>query len=426
MTEGLPRKRPAGGPKRQWRRPIPEDHINQYPPLISGAIAASAAVVFGYIFTLGFIMASWLFAAHGSESTLQVLRAAGIAWQVLHLVPFVIGTTTIGVLPWGFLVVPIFVLWKATQWSLKSSRPKTAIEFVRVALALSLSYSALAGLVSLISSTADLYTSSLSAVVHTLLVSLAVTMISIISFAPSRTILTDALPTLFVAGIRPAVIAFGMLFVAGSFLTSVSLIFNWDQIRAVTTLMAPGFIDGLFMTLLGIGYLPTASVWAMSYVMGPGIMLGGGGVVTPETANPGVLPAFPLLSILPSESAALAGLVLIFPILVGVAIHFLIPRERWSAQGDSLAVALSFVVRWREMVTLVSAIGLVSLFVWIAASASSGSLGVEYLRFVGPVPSQVAVSAIAICGTSALLMLLIPRVIMSIIHCRSHRDTVSK
>jgi hypothetical protein len=251
-------------------------------------------------------------------------------------------------------------------------------------------------------------------------------MISIISFAPSRTILTDALPTLFVAGIRPAVIAFGMLFVAGSFLTSVSLIFNWDQIRAVTTLMAPGFIDGLFMTLLGIGYLPTASVWAMSYLMGPGIMLGGGGVVTPETANPGALPAFPLLSILPSESAALAGLVLIFPILVGVAIHFLIPRERWSAQGDSLAVALSFVVRWREMVTLVSAIGLVSLFVWIAASASSGSLGVEYLRFVGPVPSQVAISAIAICGTSALLMLLIPRVFMSIIHCRSHRDTVSK
>lgn len=426
MTEGLPRKRPAGGPQRQWRRPIPEDHINQYPSLISGAIAATASAVIGYIFTLGFIMAAWLFAAHGTESTLQVLRAAGIAWQVLHLVPFVIGTTTIGVLPWGFLVVPVFVLWKATQWSLKSSRPKTAIEFVRIAVTLSLIYSGIAGLVGLISSTTDLYTSTVSAVIHALLVSLAVTITSIISYAPSRTILTDALPKLVVAGIRPAVIAFGLLFIAGSLLTSVSLILNWDQIRAVTALMAPGFIDGLFMTLLGIGYLPTVSVWAMSYVMGPGIMLGGGGIVTPETASPGALPAFPLLSILPSEASAFAGYILIVPILVGIAIHFLIPRERWAAQGDSIATALSFVVRWREIVTLLVSVGLLSAFVWIAAAASSGPLGTGFLKFIGPVPAEVAVAAISVCGVSALLTLVIPRTVMSLLHCWSNRESIPK
>jgi hypothetical protein len=40
------------------------------------------------------------------------------------------------------------------------------------------------------------------------------------------------------------------------------------------------------MTLLGIGYLPTVNVWAMSYLLGPGIILGGG-VVTPANASPG-------------------------------------------------------------------------------------------------------------------------------------------
>jgi hypothetical protein len=421
VTEGLPRKRPAGGPKRQWRRPITEDHINNYPPLISSAIAATAATVIGYIVTLGFIMAAWLFAAHGSESTLQVLRAAGIAWQVLHLVPFVIGTTTIGLLPWGFLVVPVFVLWKATQWSLKSSQPKTAPEFVRIALTLSLIYSALAGLVGLVSATADLYTSSVSAVIHALLVSLAVTITSIISFAPSRTILTDALPKLFVAGIRPAVIAFGLLFVAASLLTSISLVLNWDQIKAVTTLMAPGFIDGLFMTLLGIGYLPTISVWAMSYLLGPGIMLGGG-VVTAENASPGALPAFPLLSILPSESAALATYFILIPIFIGIGIYFLMPRERWAAQGDSIAVALSFVVRWREVVTLLVSVGLLAAFVWIAAAASSGPLGTGSLKFIGPVPAEVAFAAVSVCGVSALLTLVIPRTFMSLLHCWSNRE----
>ena len=425
MTNDLPRKRPVGAPQRQWRRPVPEDHINHYPPLIAGAIAAGVAVVIGYILTLGFIMAAWLFAAHGSESTVQVLRAAGIAWQVMHLVPLVIGATTIGVLPWGFLVVPVLILWKATQWALKSSQPKTAIDFIRIAISISLIYSGLAGLIGLICSTNDLYTGITSSILHTLFVALAVTSVCIISYAPSRTILTDAMPKLIVDGIRPAVISFGLLFIAGSLLTSVALILNWAQVRAVTTLMAPGFIDGFFMTLLGIGYLPTVNVWAMSYLLGPGIMLGGG-VVTPENASPGALPAFPLLSILPSESAALAAYFVLVPILIGIAIYFLMPRERWSAQGDSIAIALSFVVRWREVVTLLVSVGLLSIFVWIAAAASSGSLGIGYLKFVGPVPTEVAAAAIAVCGLSALLTLVIPRTVMSLLHCWFNREAITK
>ena len=425
MTNDLPRKRPVGAPQRQWRRPVPEDHINHYPPLIAGAIAAGVAVVIGYILTLGFIMAAWLFAAHGSESTVQVLRAAGIAWQVMHLVPLVIGTTTIGVLPWGFLVVPVLILWKATQWALKSSQPKTAVDFIRIAISISLIYSGLAGLIGLICSTNDLYTGITSSILHTLFVALAVTSVCIITYAPSRTILTDAMPKLIVDGIRPAVISFGLLFIAGSLLTSVALILNWAQVRAVTTLMAPGFIDGFFMTLLGIGYLPTVNVWAMSYLLGPGIMLGGG-VVTPENASPGALPAFPLLSILPSESAALAAYFVLVPILIGIAIYFLIPRERWSAQGDSIAIALSFVVRWREVVTLLVSVGLLSIFVWIAAAASSGSLGIGYLKFVGPVPTEVAAAAIAVCGLSALLTLVIPRTVMSLLHCWFNREAITK
>lgn len=425
MSNDLPRKQPVGVPQRQWRRPVPEDHINHYPSLIAGTIAATVAVVIGYILTLGFIMATWLFAAHGTESTVQVMRAAGIAWQVLHLVPLVIGTTTIGILPWGFLIVPVFVLWRATQWALKSSQPKTAFEFSRVAISIIAIYSLCAVLVGLISATDDLYTSVTSSLLHAFLVALSVTTACVLTYAPSRTILTDALPKLFVDGIRPAVISFGFLFIAGSLLTSVSLILNWAQVRAVTTLMAPGVVDGFFMTLLGIGYLPTVNVWAMSYLLGPGIMLGGG-VVTPENASPGALPAFPLLSILPSESAALASYFILIPILIGIGIYFLIPRERWAAQGDSIAIALSFVVRWREVVTLLVSVGLLSIFVWIAAAASSGPLGTGFLKFIGPVPAEVAFAAISVCGVSALLTLVIPRTVMSLLHCWSNREAITK
>ena len=425
MSNDLSRKQPVGVPQRQWRRPIPEDHINHYPPLIAGVIASTIAVAIGYILTLGFIMVAWLFAAHGNESTVQVLRAAGISWQVLHLVPPVIGTTTIGVLPWGFLVVPVLILWKATQWALKSSQPKTAVQFIRVAISVSVFYSLCAGLVGLVSSTIDLYTGIVSSLLHAFLVAISVTTVCVVTYAPSRTILTDALPKLFVDGIRPAVISFGLLFMAGSLLTSVSLILNWAQVRAVTALMAPGLIDGFFITLLGIGYLPTVNVWAMSYLLGPGIMLGGG-VVTAENASPGALPAFPLLSILPSESAALATYFILIPILIGIGIYFLMPRERWAAQGDSIAVALSFVVRWREVVTLLVSVGLLAAFVWISAAASSGPLGTGFLKFIGPVPGEVAFAAISVCGVSALLTLIIPRTAMSLLHCWSNREATTK
>ena len=425
MSNDLPRKQPVGVPQRQWRRPVPEDHINHYPPLIAGTIAATTAVVIGYILTLGFIIAAWLFAAHGSESTVQVLRAAGIAWQVLHLTPLVIGTTTIGVLPWGFLAVPGFILWKATQWALKSSQPKTAIEFSRVAISISVIYSLCAGLVGFISSTSNLYTGFASSLLYAFLVALSVTTACVVSYAPSRTILTDALPNLLVDGIKPAMISFGLLFIAGSLLTSVSLILNWAQVQAVTELMAPGLIDGFFITLLGIGYLPTVNVWAMSYLLGPGIVLGGG-VVTAENASPGALPAFPLLSILPSEPAALAAYFILIPIFIGIGIYFFMPRERWAAQGDSIAIALSFVVRWREVVTLLVSIGLLSAFVWIAAAVSSGPLGTGFLKFIGPIPTEVAFATISVCGVSALLTLVIPRTVMSLLHCWFNREAITK
>jgi hypothetical protein len=426
VTEVLPRKRPTGAPQRQWRRPVPEEHINHYPPLVASAIAALAAVLIGYLVTLGFVMAAWLFAAHGSESTLQVLRATGIAWQVMHLVPAVIGQTTIGLLPWGFAILPIFILWKATQWALKSSQPKSALEFARIGITISLFYMMFALLVSAVSATADLSSSMAASAFHALGIALIATTVCIVSYAPSRTILTDALPKLVVDGIRPALIAFGLLFVSGSALISISLVMHWSEIRAVTSLMAPGILDGFFMTLLGIGYLPTVSVWSISYLMGPGIMLGGGSTVTAAIASPGALPAFPLLSILPSETAKFAHYLIVIPILVGVAIYFLMPRDRWDAQGDSLAISMSFIVRWREVITLMVSTGLLTVMLWLAACASSGPLGTGYLKFVGPVPGELAFAAIAVCGLSALITLVVPRTVMSMMYWWSHRESDTK
>jgi hypothetical protein len=425
VTEVLPRKRPTGAPQRQWRRPVPDEHINRYPPAVASAVAALAAVLIGYLLTFGLVITTWLFAAHGTESTLQVLRAAGISWQVLHLVPPTIGQTTLGLLPWGFAIVPTFILWRSTQWALKSAQPNTSFGFIRVSLFISLTYALLAAIVNLVSVTSDLSTSLVTTMTNTFLLALAVTTICILTYAPSKTVLTDRLPRLIVNGIRPALLGFGLLFVCGSLLTSVSLAIHWNETRAVTSLMAPGIIEGFFITLLAIGYIPTVNVWSFSYILGPGVVLGSG-AVSPTSATLAAVPAFPLLSILPSDVPAIASYLIVIPILIGVAMYFLIPREPWRAKGDTLPIAMSFVLRWREVMTLVISIFILGGIVWLAASASSGALGSGNLKFVGPVPADVAIAAIVVCGVSALVTLIVPRTLLSIIYWLSHRESNSK
>ena len=425
MAKVLEGKKPTGAKKRQWRRPLPEEHINHHPPFISATIAAVAAVLIGYVITLSFVMAAWLVAAHGTESTFTVMRAAGVTWQVLHLTPVAIGTVTLGILPWGFLLIPIFIVWKATQWTLKSARPKNAFDFVRVAVLLSTVYAGLAFGLSLISNTPDLNTSVTRSSVNAFVLALLVTFACINTYAPSRTIVLDSMPTVIVNGIRPGLIAFGLIFTFASLLTSISIALHWVEIRTVTTLMAPGTIDGFLMTLLGIGYIPTVIVWTLSYILGTGILLGGG-IVTSQIASPGALPAFPLLSILPNETPPFASYLIAIPVLIGVLIYFLLPRERWVAQGDSLAVAMSFLLRWREMLSLFVALATLGILVWLTTAASGGSLGTSFLKYVGPMPNQVALAAISICGAAALLTLLLPRLVLSVIHWLNHRDLAEK
>ena len=426
MTDAASRKRPGGGPQRQWRRPVPEEHINHYPLPLAAAIAALSAVLLGIVITFVAILGIWLFAAHGNESTIQVMRTSGIAWLGMHLVPVNIAGVTIGLLPWGFMALPITLIWKATQWSFKSAQPQVGKEFWRIAITFSAIYSVVAMIANLVTSTIDLSTSVISTGIHTFLLALLVTISCVVSYAPSRTMLIDGLPEVVVGGIRPGLIAFGTLFAIGSLVTSISLVLHFAEIKAVTSLMAPGFVDGFFLTLLCIGYLPTAAVWSMSYVLGPGVLLGGSGQVSIDVAAPGALPAFPLLSILPSSVSSVGGYLILIPILIGVMMYFLMPRERWSAQGDSLPEIMSYVVRARELLTLSVAVVILAVFSWLAAAASSGPLGIGYLRFIGSDPTAVALATVSVCALAALLTLILPRVILSIIHWWSLREKVAK
>lgn len=413
--------RPPARPSRQWRQPVREEHIAEHPIPIASVLATLGAITLGLVSIFALVMGVWLFAAHGNESTTQVLRACGVSWLGIQLVPVVIGGNVLGLLPWGFIVLPIVFLWKSTHWAIKSSEPKTAKDFWLISGYITVVYSLIGGLIAFISSTNDLYVVFWRAIVHCLVVSFCVTVACIVTYAPSRSILIDPLPRVIVDGLRPGALAASFLVFVGALGSTVALALHFTEVRSVATLMAPSFLDGLFLALLGIGYIPTAALWSMAYFIGPGFALGASAAVSATSATPGRLPAFPLLASLPSEALPYGQLVIAVPIVAGIAMYLSLPRLQWRPQEVQFIPSIRHMISGYEVVVTVIADAVLALIVFLLCSASSGSLGTNQLKFVGPHPAEVATEAFTICGVTALVLLVVPRFLISMLFILRHR-----
>jgi len=414
--------RGSSRPNRQWRRPEIEEHIKSHSPLTAAFIGAGAAVAFGLVATFTFVMGAWLIASPGNESVHQVASASGIAWLGLQLVPVAIGTQVIGLLPWGFIVLPIYLLWRSTHWSLKSADPQSVREYWLVAACLSGAYALLNALVAVVASSTGLSADPIIAAVTGFLLALAVTVACVVTYAPSRSVLLEPLPQSVRDGIKPGFASFMFLVVAGAALCSASMIMHFSELSAVTKIMAPQSYDAFFLLLLGIGYMPTATVWSMSYAAGPGVALGGSSVVSIYHVHAGTLPAFPLLSVLPNAAPSWAKFLILLPVGAGILLYLMLPREHWQASGNTFAASLISIFRQRELVALVSALIVAAGCVMTVTLASSGSLGSQLLKFIGPQPLAVTGAVTAIFGVTVCALLLVPRFILAVAHSWQHRS----
>ena len=418
--------RPPARPSRQWRQPVREEHIAEHSIPVASVLATLGAITLGFVTTFALVMTVWLFAAHGNESTTQVLRACGVSWLGVQLVPVVIGGNVLGLLPWGFIFIPIVFLWKSTHWAIKSSEPKSAREFWMIALYVTTAYSLLGGLVAIVSNTNDLNVLVWRALVHCAVVALFVTVACIVTYAPSRSILLEPLPRVVVDGLRPGALAAMVLVFIGSLGSFIALVVHFGEVRSVATLMAPSFLDGLFLALLGIGYLPTAALWSMSYFIGPGFALGTHAAISASSASPGRLPAFPLLASLPSEAVSFSSFVILVPIVAGVAMYLSLPRLQWKPQEFNFLSSLRHMISGYEVVVTIIADVVLGVLIYLLCAASSGSLGSSQLQFVGPRATEVALAAFTVCGITALVLLVVPRFLISMLFILRHRNSTEE
>ncbi|WP_307787255.1 cell division protein PerM [Streptomyces musisoli] len=188
------------------------------------------------------------------------------------------------------------------------------------------------------------------------------------------------------AAVRAAGAATAVLFGGGALLVGVSLVWHGDPARASFLQLTAGWTGRFAVLLLGVALIPNAAVWAASYALGPGFVLGAGHLVNPLASHPApLLPPFPLLAAVPDPGAGTqqnwaVGLV---PAVAGMTAGWFVARAavRRPEPGERARA------RWSAART----VGVVLLTATVCAAAlallallAGGALGSAALAHLGP------------------------------------------
>ncbi|MFF7353421.1 DUF6350 family protein [Streptomyces filipinensis] len=187
--------------------------------------------------------------------------------------------------------------------------------------------------------------------------------------------------------VRATGAATAVLFGGGALVLGVSLVWHGEAAQASFLRLTEGWTGRFAVLLLGIALIPNAALWAASYALGPGFLLGTGHGVTPFASDPApLLPPFPLLAAVPDPGAGtlpnwLAGLV---PVAAGVMAGWFVARGAVGEPESGGAATARWPLARTAGVMLLTATVCAVAFALLAALAG-GPLGVAALARFGPV-----------------------------------------
>lgn len=178
----------------------------------------------------------------------------------------------------------------------------------------------------------------------------------------------------------------------GAALLSVALFVGRDQVTAIAAGLEGGTPGVVVLTAAHLAYLPNFVLACVSWILGAGVTVGEGSLLTMSSADAGLLPAVPIFEIVPApDSVSAANLWwLVVGVLAGAVAAAVVTLARPRARFDETAVVggLSGVVA--------------GFFVVVACALGSGGLGVERLAVMGARIPELAVFAPSILGLSGM------------------------
>lgn len=411
QLRGAPRsvlgKLPGGSPADDdgSRRPLP----------VAGMLAAALTLGAGLAVLTTLTLVGWIAAPRGTlgAGLPGVFRTAAQIWLAAHHAGFAIPGGQVGLLPLGLMALPAVLLYKAGRWMcrdadlrlrLPARLPKNSprekanarrrAQLVLVAQAgvsLAAPYAMLAGGIALVTRNEITQPYMGEALVsHFLLAFVAGSLATARTIGPWRAMLR-LLPERVRALTAGTAVATAVMLVAGLLLALVALVLNFGQVRALSDVLAPGFVGGLLLLLVQVLYLFNAVIWALAYIAGPGFAVGAGTLVAPTGVQLGTVPSLPMLGALPDSGPVPAWMmaVIALPFAAGAVAGVVVARTAPSPSYEAAPM-------WGFCTGITT--GLVAAGL---AALSGGPIGGGRLTEVGPSPWAVALSVALEVGVAA-------------------------
>ena len=146
-----------------------------------------------------------------------------------------------------------------------------------------------------------------------------------------------------------------------------------------------------------LAYLPTLIVWAISWVLGPGVALGEGSLALAGGTEAGPLPTVPLFGLIPDNLSPFMWAIVALPVLVA-ALVTLFARMRSRRDDQPL----------QRLITPMAGAFLAALTLALLAHLSRGALGPGRLIDFGPHPGWMLLAALGVFAVGGAIGAFLP------------------
>ncbi len=201
------------------------------------------------------------------------------------------------------------------------------------------------------------------------------------------------LPPVLRYGVRTALGVLGTFLVVSAVVLAVAFVVDLAAALNMASRLHTGAGEATLLGLVNGAFVPNATLFSGSYLLGPGFEVGAHTLVSPGAVVLGPLPLFPLLAALPAAGAvpAWTGAVVVVPPLVAA-----LATARVQRRFPTL--------RWDEGAMRGCGGGIIAGFMFaLLAALSGGAAGPGRMRFVGPFGFDVLVHAVTAFGIGGLL-----------------------
>ena len=377
----------------------------QRPLALIATLGGAAAALAPLLVCVAVGIIGWFAADAGAHGVPRDgMRMGAVAWLMAHGSGITVGGVPVGVVPLGLTAICAWSMWRLghrvgdalSGHGPDADRISDGERDLTVPVAVGMFFVGYA--------VVAVVTASLAASVET---SLSVPRVLLWSLAMS---LAFAAPAIAIGSGRaaiwatfvPAVIRQGaatalailMTFLAlSAVVLLVSLAVGVGEAATMMSRLHLEIGEGTVYALANGGFLPNATLFSGSFLLGPGFAVGGNTLVSPGAVVVGPLPLFALLAALPAPGAPgalLSSMVWLPPLAAALA------AMRWQRRHPTLS--------WLEAALRGCGGGIVAGVAFaVLASVAGGAAGPGRMRHVGPFVPDVLVAAITAFGLGGLL-----------------------